>query len=81
MLQELGGWNSPEMVNRYAHFSVDHLAEYAGRIVRARPNELNGIPRSVMYKGGRRRNDDSVKESFPIYRTNFGTARNLAVAA
>ncbi len=28
-LQELGGWESPEMVRRYAHFSAEHLAPYA----------------------------------------------------
>ncbi len=28
-LQELGGWESPEMVRRYAHLSADHLAPYA----------------------------------------------------
>ncbi len=31
-LQELGGWESPEMVRRYAHFSADHLAPYADRL-------------------------------------------------
>jgi integrase len=31
-LQELGGWQSPEMVRRYAHFSADHLAKAAARI-------------------------------------------------
>jgi integrase len=25
-LQELGGWESSEMVRRYAHFSAEHLA-------------------------------------------------------
>ena len=30
-LQELGGWNTTEMVRRYAHLSVEHLAEYANR--------------------------------------------------
>ena len=29
MLQELGGWSDYEMVRRYAHLSVEHLAEYA----------------------------------------------------
>lgn len=29
VLQELGGWSSYEMVKRYAHFSVEHLAKYA----------------------------------------------------
>jgi integrase len=31
-LQELGGWESPEMVRRYAHLSADHLAQYADRL-------------------------------------------------
>lgn len=30
-LQELGGWESAEMVRRYAHFSNDHLAGYVQR--------------------------------------------------
>jgi integrase len=29
VLQELGGWESPQMVRRYAHFSASHLAVYA----------------------------------------------------
>jgi integrase len=32
-LQELGGWESAEMVRRYAHLAADHLAPYAGRLV------------------------------------------------
>src|SRR5205807_10254623 len=32
-LQELGGWESPEMVRRYAHLAADHLAPYADRLV------------------------------------------------
>ena len=36
VLQELGGWESPEMVRRYAHLSVDHLADYAERLARPR---------------------------------------------
>lgn len=31
-LQEMGGWESPEMVRRYAHLSADHLAPYADRL-------------------------------------------------
>lgn len=31
-LQELGGWESPEMVRRYAHLSADHLAPYADQL-------------------------------------------------
>ena len=29
VLQALGGWESVEMVQRYAHFSTDHLAQWA----------------------------------------------------
>jgi hypothetical protein len=29
VLQELGGWESPLMVRRYAHFATEHLAAYA----------------------------------------------------
>lgn len=28
-LQELGGWESAEMVRRYAHLAADHLAPFA----------------------------------------------------
>lgn len=31
-LQELGGWESPEMVRRYAHLSASHLAPYANQL-------------------------------------------------
>jgi integrase len=31
VLQELGGWQSPAMVRRYAHLAVEHLAAYVGR--------------------------------------------------
>ncbi len=39
-LQELGGWESAEMVRRYAHLASDHLAEYADRL--ARPRAIGG---------------------------------------
>jgi integrase len=32
VLQELGGWESPQMVRRYAHFSAGHLASYASKL-------------------------------------------------
>lgn len=35
-LQELGGWESTEMVRRYAHFSAEHLAPYADRLCELR---------------------------------------------
>ena len=31
-LQELGGWESPEMVRRYAHLNAGHLAAFADRL-------------------------------------------------
>lgn len=44
-LQELGGWESPEMVRRYAHLSVEHLAPYADRLGALR--EAGGGPAEV----------------------------------
>jgi integrase len=32
VLQELGGWESVEMVRRYAHLSSEHLADYVDRL-------------------------------------------------
>ena len=32
VLQELGGWESVEMVRRYAHLSSEHLADYVDRM-------------------------------------------------
>jgi len=32
VLQELGSWESVEMVRRYAHLSADHLASYVDRV-------------------------------------------------
>ncbi len=31
VLQELGGWSTPEMVQRYAHLSNEHLAQWVDR--------------------------------------------------
>lgn len=36
VLQELGGWESTEMVRRYAHLAADHLAEYAEKLAQPR---------------------------------------------
>jgi integrase len=43
-LQELGGWESPEMVRRYAHLSAEHLAPYADRLcaMRVMGEPVNG---------------------------------------
>ncbi len=40
VLQEMGGWESAEMVRRYAHLAADHLAQYAERL--ARPRMVQG---------------------------------------
>mgnify|MGYP001566834422 CR=1 FL=1 len=32
VLQELGGWESVEMVRRYAHLSSEHLAKYVDKM-------------------------------------------------
>jgi hypothetical protein len=32
VLQELGGWESVEMVRRYAHLAANHLAPYADHL-------------------------------------------------
>ena len=33
-LQELGGWETAEMVRRYAHFSSEHLNQYVDRLAK-----------------------------------------------
>lgn len=43
VLKELGGWSSLSMVLRYAHLSVEHLAEHAERI--AGPRTIPGTGR------------------------------------
>ena len=40
-LQELGGWESAEMVRRYAHLAADHLAPYAERLCAVQAVEVN----------------------------------------
>ena len=37
-LQELGGWESPETVRRYAHLGAEHLAPYARKLCALRAN-------------------------------------------
>ncbi len=36
VLQELGGWETVQMVHRYAHLTSDHLREYADRLAQPR---------------------------------------------
>lgn len=38
-LQEMGGWESPEMARRYAHLTAEHLAPYADRLCALRAVE------------------------------------------
>jgi len=40
VLQELGGWESADMVRRYAHLATSHLAEFAERL--SRPRAIGG---------------------------------------
>jgi len=42
VLQELGGWESPEMVQRYAHRSTDHLSDYVNRRSALRLTAVSG---------------------------------------
>ncbi len=42
-LQELGGWSSAEMVQRYAHLGAGHLAEYAKNITGLRLASNNPV--------------------------------------
>jgi integrase len=41
-LQELGGWETAEMVRRYAHLAPEHLAEYAERLAKPRVVDSSG---------------------------------------
>jgi len=41
-LQELGGWESPEMVRRYAHLNADHLAHQNQQHVQDALAKLDG---------------------------------------
>jgi len=51
VLQELGGWESVEMVRRYAHLSGDHLSSYAKSLTgQLRPVGTNQL-RSEIKKG------------------------------
>ena len=45
MLKELGGWETLEMVKRYAHFAPEHLKEYAERV-------SFGATSQIRYKAG-----------------------------
>ncbi|EFW11282.1 phage integrase, partial [Serratia symbiotica str. Tucson] len=42
-LQEMGGWESIEMVRRYAHLSPSHLTEHAKKIDEALANDVTNL--------------------------------------
>jgi integrase len=44
-LQQLGAWNTSEMVRRYAHLSVEHLRPYADQL----SSKLEGVAREAGY--------------------------------
>lgn len=50
VLQELGAWESPEMVRRYAHLTSDHLREYADRL--SQPRVVGGDVSATAGKTG-----------------------------
>lgn len=54
VLQELGAWESVEMVRRYAHFSSKHLESYVDQFsgLRAVPDDLNGYDLATGNKKG-----------------------------
>ena len=41
VLQELGGWAGPEMVQRYAHLSAEHLMTYADQLAQSKAISTN----------------------------------------
>lgn len=47
VLQEMGGWESPEMVRRYAHLSAEHLAPYAERLSSLRAVDVGNVPTRI----------------------------------
>jgi integrase len=46
-LQELGGWESVEMVRRYAHLAPQHLAEHAAKICQGHNADTRGNVREA----------------------------------
>jgi len=43
VLQELGGWESAEMVRKYAHLSTAHLTDYVDRLSGLRVVSSDGV--------------------------------------
>ncbi|ELE9697996.1 integrase, partial [Enterobacter kobei] len=55
VLQEMGGWESIEMVRRYAHLAPNHLTEHAKQI-----DSIFGLDVPNMSHSG---NQEGVKEA------------------
>jgi hypothetical protein len=47
VLQELGAWETAEMVRRYAHLSSEHLAQYVERFSPLRVVGREGVTKSL----------------------------------
>ena len=43
VLQELGGWEKVDMVQKYAHLSVEHLQDYVRKLDGLKPVDKNKI--------------------------------------
>ncbi len=54
VLQALGGWKTPTMVQRYAHLSAAQLVEHAERISRPRHNDGTKADVVELKKSGKR---------------------------
>ena len=61
-LQELGGWESAEMVLRYAHLAADHLAPYAERLCAAR-----AMDNETMARFGSPENSKGLPSTSPCF--------------
>jgi integrase len=49
VLQELGGWESAEMVRKYAHLSTVHLTEYVDRVSSLRLVGSEGVATNQLH--------------------------------
>ena len=49
VLQELGGWESAEMVRKYAHLSTVHLTEYVDRVSSLRLVVSEGVATNQLH--------------------------------
>ena len=64
VLQKLGGWQTPAMVQRYAHLGMDDLKRYAEQVRMEEPNNGYDLATSEMKKG-RRSDPKSLKTMAP----------------